>query len=162
MFFKINNFLFFSSSFCIFSNRNLQLVGNYIHKMVIKFLFCKISEPWTSRCVLIDFSNLTHFLCCNLFVMFCLTPSVISVNVLGIRLPITSIYPFTDSQLHHKCPVTVSYSDFRECSQNSRGPPCGTIFMRFVTHFPCLWDTAWRSVAILANFANLLKTRVAF
>ena len=79
--------------FCIFSNRNLQLVGNYIHKIVIKFAFCEISLPGTSRCVLIDISNLTHFLCCNLLVMSCLTPSAISANVLEIHLPITSIYP---------------------------------------------------------------------
>ena len=55
----------------IFSNRKLQLVGNYIHKMVIKFVFCVVSLLWTSRYVLIDYTCLTHFLCCNLFVMSC-------------------------------------------------------------------------------------------
>ena len=86
-------FPFCSSSLCIFSNRDLQLVGNYVLKMVIKFLFCKISLPGTSGCVLIGISNHTHFLCHNLFVMSCLTPSAISANVLEIRLPITGNYP---------------------------------------------------------------------
>ena len=44
--------------------------------MVIKFVFCVVSLLWTSRYVLIDISNLTHFLCRNLFVMSCLTQSV--------------------------------------------------------------------------------------
>ena len=35
----------------IFSNHKLQLVGNYIHKMVIKFAFCAVSLLWTSRYV---------------------------------------------------------------------------------------------------------------
>ena len=86
----------------IFSNRNLQLVGNYIHKMVIKFVFCVVSLLWTSRYVLIDYTHLTHFLCCNLFVMLCWISSVISANVLKIRLSITGILTFTDGQLHHK------------------------------------------------------------
>ena len=64
--------------------------------MVINFLFRKISLPRASGCVLIDISNLTHFLCCNLFVMLYLTLSAISANVLEIHLPITGIYPFTD------------------------------------------------------------------
>ena len=46
--------------------------------------------------MLIDISNVTHFLCGNLFVMLYLTLSAISANVLEIRLPITDIYPFTD------------------------------------------------------------------
>ena len=76
MFFKINHFSVCSSSLCIFSNRDLQLVANYVLKMVIKFVFCVVSLLWTSRYVLIDISNLTHFLCRNLFVMSCLTQSV--------------------------------------------------------------------------------------
>ena len=122
-------FQFVPLVYVIFSNRKLQIVGNYIHKMVIKFAFCVVSLLWTSRYVLICCTLLTHFLCCNLFVMFCLTLSAISMNVLEIRLPITSIYPFTEGQLHHEYPVTASYSDSRECSQNSRGPPCGTGFL---------------------------------
>ena len=110
-------FQFVPLVYVIFSNRKLQIVGNYIHKMVIKFAFCVVSLLWTSRYVLI----------CCLYSSY--------ANVLEICLPITSIYPFTDGQLHHEYPVTASYSDFRECSQNSHGPPCGTIFMRFVTHF---------------------------
>ena len=63
--------------------------------MVIKFLFCKISWPRTSGCVLIDISNLTHFLSCNLFVMSCLTSSAISDfrECFGISLTITVNYP---------------------------------------------------------------------
>ena len=131
----------FSSLFplCIFSNRNLYLVSNYIHQLVIKFLFCRISLLWTSRYVLICCTLLTHFLCCNLFVMFYLTLSVISANVLEIRLPITSIYPFTDGQFHHEYPVTTFYSDFRECSQNSHELPCGTNFYEDFTHFTHLY-----------------------
>ena len=86
-------FQFVPPVYVIFSNRNLQLVDNYIDKMVIKFAFCAVSLLWTSRYVLICCTRLTHFLCCNLFVIFCLTLSVISANVLEIRLPITSIYP---------------------------------------------------------------------
>ena len=70
--------------------------------MVIKFAFCAVSLLWTSRYVLICCTRLMHFLCCNLFVIFCLTLSAISANVLEIRLPITSIYPFTDGQFHNK------------------------------------------------------------
>ena len=122
-------FQFVPLVYVIFSNCKLKIVGNYIHKMVIKFAFCVVSLLWTSRYELICCTLLTHFLCCNLFVMFCLTLSAISANVLEIRLPITSIYPFTDGQLHHEYPVTTSYSNSRECSQNSRGPPCGTGFL---------------------------------
>ena len=86
----------------IFSNHKLQLVGNYIHKIVIKFVFCVVSLLWTSRYVLIDYTRLTHFLCCNLFVMLCWISSAISTNVLKIRLSITGILTFTDGQLHHK------------------------------------------------------------
>ena len=59
--------------------------------MSLRFPFCVVSLLWTSRYVLIDISNLTHFLCYNLFVMFYLTLSAISANVLEIRLPITGI-----------------------------------------------------------------------
>ena len=84
-------FPFVPPSYVIFSNRNLQFVGNYIHKMVIKFVFCEVSLLWTFRYVLIDYTRLTHFLCCNLFVMLCWIISAISANVLEIRLPITGI-----------------------------------------------------------------------
>ena len=88
--------------------------------------------------------------------------SAISTNVLEIRLPITIIYPFTDSQFHHKYPVTIFDNDFRECSQNSHGPPCGIIFMSFVTHFSELyWLPHGDWWLFLVNFGNLLKTRAA-
>ena len=122
--------------YVIFSNRKLQIDGNYIHKMVIKFAFCVVSLLWTSRYVLICCTLLTHFLCCNLFVMFYLTLSVISANVLEIRLTITSIYPFTDAQLHHEYPVTAFYSDFRECSQNLRESPSVLFFMKILPILP--------------------------
>ena len=67
---------------------NVQLVGNYIHKMIIKFVFCVVSLLWTSRYVLIDYTRLTHFLCCSLFVMLCWIKSAISANVLEICLSI--------------------------------------------------------------------------
>ena len=58
--------------------------------------------------------------------------------------------------------VTVCYCDFRECSQNLREPPCVTDFYEVYPFYPPLWDAAGKSVAVLANLANLLKTRVAF
>ena len=126
MFLKINHF---SSLFLWFMLFLVTASCRLLVIISIRFAFSVVSLLWTSRYVLIDISNLTHFLCCNLFVMFCLTPSAISANVLKIRLPITSIYPFTDSQLHHKCPVTVFDSDFPEHSQNSHELPCGTKFL---------------------------------
>ena len=89
----------------IFSNRKLQLVGNYIRKMLIKFVFCAVSWLWTSRYVLICYTRLTHFLCCNLFVMLCWITSAISVNVLENSLTHhwhLTFTSFTDGQLHHK------------------------------------------------------------
>ena len=132
-------FQFVPLGYIIFSNRKLQIDGNYIHKMVIKFAFCVVSLLWTSRYVLICCTLLTHFLCCNLFVMFYLTLSAISANVLETRLPITSIYPFTDGLLHHEYPVTTFYSNFQGCSQNSRELPCSTIFYEDFTHFTRLY-----------------------
>ena len=84
-------FLFALLIYVIFSNRKLQIVNNYIHKVVIKFLFCMVSLHRTSRYVLICCTCLTHFLCCNLFVMSYLTLSAISANILEIRLPSLSV-----------------------------------------------------------------------
>ena len=101
----------------IFSNSKLQLVGNYIHKMVIKFAFCVVSLLWTSRYVLICCTRLTHFLCCNLFVMLCWVTSAISVNALEICLPITDIKPLLVLLMVNfitNTAVTVSFHDFRE------------------------------------------------
>ena len=59
--------------------------------------------------------------------------------------------------------MAVSFRDFRECSQNSREPPCYTDFYEVCYPFYLpLWGTTWESVAVLANFANLLKTRTVF
>ena len=106
MAFKNNHFSNLLLCFVLFLvTVKLQLVGNYIHKMVIKFVFCAVSLLWAPRYVLIDYTHLRHFLCCNLFVMLCWITSVISTNVLEIRLPITSVKLFlnsTDGQLHHK------------------------------------------------------------
>ena len=160
------SFLQFVPLFCvIFNNCNLQLVGNYIHKMVIKFAFCAISLLWTSRYVLICYTHLMHFLCCNLFVMMCWITSAISANVLEIRLPITSVKPtlilFIVNFITNNA-AAFSFRDFRECSQNSREPPCCIDFYEvYYPFYPPLWDTTWESVAVSANFANLLKTRVA-
>ena len=115
----------------ILSNRNLQLVGNYIHKMVIKFAFCTVSLLWTSRYVLICYTRLTHFLCCNMFVMLCWITSAISTNVLEICLPITSVKPTLILLMVDFITNTVAavfFRDFRDCSQNSHGPPCCTDF----------------------------------
>ena len=131
-------FQFVSLVYVIFSNRKLQLVGNYIRKMLIKFVFCAVSLLWTSRYVLICYTHLTHFLCCNLFVMLCWITSVISANVLEIRLPITGIYPLLVLLMVNfitNTTVTVSFRDFQECSQNLHEPPCCFDFMRFITHF---------------------------
>ena len=143
----------------------MQLVGNYIHKMVIKFVFCVVSLLWTSRYVLIGYTRLMHFLCCNLFVMLCWITSVISANVLEISLPITSVKPtliLLTVNFITNTGAEISFHDFRDCSQNSREPPCCTGFYEVCYPFYLpLWDTTWRSVAVSANFANLLKTRVA-
>ena len=94
MFFKSIIFQFVTLGYVIFSNRDLELVANYVLNMFIKFPFCVVSLLWTSRYVLIDISSLTHFLCCNLFVMSCLTPSASSDfrECFGNSLTITVIY----------------------------------------------------------------------
>ena len=86
------SFFSFAPLVCVFVvTASCKFVLNYVLKMVIIFAFCMISLPNSSRYVLIDISNLTHFLCCNLFVMFYLTLSAISANVLEIGLPSTGI-----------------------------------------------------------------------
>ena len=155
-------FQFVPLGYVIFSNRKLQIDGNYIHKMVIKFAFCVVSLLWTSRYVLICCTLLTHFLGCNLFVMFCLTLSAIFANVLEICVPITSIYPFTDGQIHHKYPVTIFDSDFLRMFSKLAWATLRYYFYKVCyPFFQTLWATAWRLVAVLANFENLLKTPVA-
>ena len=133
--------------------------------MVIKFVFCAVSLLWTSRYVLIDYTHLTHFLCCNLFVMLCWITSAISVNVLEIPLPITIVLAFTyllTVNFITNTVAAVSFCNFRDCSQNSHEPPCYTNFCEacYPFYLP-LWDTTWGSVAVSVNFANLLKTHVA-
>ena len=73
--FKSIIFQLVTLSYVIFSNRDPQLVANYVRKMFINFPFCLVSLLWLSRYLLIDISSLTHFLCRNLFVMSCLIPS---------------------------------------------------------------------------------------
>ena len=87
-------FQFVTLGYISFSSLNLQLVANYVLKMLIKFPFCMVSLLWTSRYVLIDISSLTHFLCRNLFVMSCLIPSANSDfrECFGNSLTITVIY----------------------------------------------------------------------
>ena len=43
MFFKSIIFQFVTLGYVIFSNRDLQLVANYVLKMFIKFPFCVVS-----------------------------------------------------------------------------------------------------------------------
>ena len=68
------SFSSFAPLVCLFLVTTIvKSVINYVLKMFIIFAFCMISLPHSSRYVLIDISNLTHFLCHNLFVMSCLT-----------------------------------------------------------------------------------------
>ena len=86
----------------IFSNHKLQLVGNYIHEIVIKFVFSVVSELWTSRYVLIDFTHLMHFLCCN-FVCDVLLDNISEFRkCFGNSLIHHWHFNLTDGQLHHK------------------------------------------------------------
>ena len=89
-----------NQSFSSFSPQVFLVTGsgksvlNYVLKMFIIFTFCMISLPHSSRYVLIDISNLTHFLCRNLFVMSCLTSPANSnfCESFGNSLTITVIY----------------------------------------------------------------------
>ena len=156
-------FQFVPLGYVIFSNRKLQIDGNYIHKMVIKLAFCVVSLLWTSRYVLICCTLLTHFLCCNLFVMFYLTPSAISANVLEIRLPITSIYPFYSRSISSRIPCNRLLQRFSRMFSKFAWITLRYYFLwKFYPFYPPLWATACRSVAVLANFANVLKTCIAF
>ena len=160
------SFSSFAPLICVFLvTASCKSVLNYVLKMVIIFAFCMISLPHSSRYVLIDISNLTPFLCHKLFVMSSLISSEngkfheCSRN----SLTITVNYSLLMVKCHHKIPVTPCYSDFRERSQNLRKLPCGTAFCEdFYPFNPTLWGTTWAFVAVLANFANVLKTRVAF
>ena len=68
------SFSSFAPLVCLFLvSASAKSVLNYVLKMFIIFAFCMISLPHSSRYVLIDISNLTHFLCRKLFVMSCLT-----------------------------------------------------------------------------------------
>ena len=132
--------------------------------MVIKFLFCKISLPRTSGCMLIDISNLAHFLCCNLFVMSCLTSSANSNfhECFGNSLTITVNYPVQMVNAITNTLLTPCYSDFSRMFSKLAWAILRYYFYEvFYPFFQTLWATAWRSVAILANFANVLKTRIA-
>ena len=72
--FRINHFLLLLLLVCLFLvTASAKSVLSYVLKMFIIFAFCMISLPHSSRYVLIDISNLTHFLCRKLFVMSCLT-----------------------------------------------------------------------------------------
>ena len=64
----------FSPLVCLFLvTASGKSVLNDVLKLYIIFAFCMIYLPHSSRYVLIDISNLTPFLCRNLFVMSCLT-----------------------------------------------------------------------------------------
>ena len=60
------SFSSFAPLVCVFLvTASCKSVLNYVLKMFIIFAFCMISLPHSSRYVLIDISNLTHFLCRN-------------------------------------------------------------------------------------------------
>ena len=136
--------------------------------MVIKFLFCKISLPWTSRCVLIDFSHLMRFLCCNLFVMFCLTLSAISANVLPStftlywwsipsQIPCNHLLQWFSRMFLSVYPrdtptVGVSHG-YTDSSQNSRESPCGTNFYE-VPILPTFMDYCMEVGDCLSKFCE--------
>ena len=140
----------------IFSNRKLQLVGKYIHKMVIEFVFCVVSLLWTSSYVLIYYTRLTHFLCCNLFVMMCWTISAISVNVLEICSPITSVLSTlivrsTSSQM----PLRLSpFVIFENVLKTRMSHPAVLIFMRFASHFIRLYEIPHESRWLFSKFCK--------
>ena len=76
------SFLSFAPAVCVFlvteSCRLLIIIST---RWLLNFVFCVVSFR-TSRYVLICCTHLTHFLCCNLFVMSYLTLSAISSNIL--------------------------------------------------------------------------------
>ena len=89
------SFSSFSPQVCLFLvTASGKSVLNYVLKMFIIFAFCMISLPHSSRYVLIDISNLTYFLCRNLFVMSSLTSPANSDfrESFGNLLTITVIY----------------------------------------------------------------------
>ena len=89
------SFSSFSPQVCLFLvTASGKSVLNYVLKLFIIFAFCMISLPHSSRYVLIDISNLTHFLCRNLFVMSSLTSPANSDfrESFGNSLTITVIY----------------------------------------------------------------------
>ena len=121
-----------------------------------------VSLHRTSRYVLICCTRLKHFLCCNLFVMSYLTLSAISTNVLEIRLPSLSITLYgwlTPSQIPCN-PLATAISENALKIRTSY--PAGPLFCEYFIHLTRL-DRALHGafVAVLANFANVLKTHVA-
>ena len=91
------SFSSFAPLVCLFLvTASAKSVLNYVLKMFIIFACCMISLPHSARYVLIDISNLTHFLCRKLFVMSCLTSqqTAILANLLEIRLPSLSFSPY--------------------------------------------------------------------
>ena len=134
----------------------MQLVANYVLKMVIKFPFYMISLCLTSRYVLIDISSLTQFLCRNLFVMSCLIlqHTAISANVLEIRLPSLSITPYRWLMLS-QIPCNPLLQRFpRMLSKFASFTMRGHFCEDFYLFNPPLWATVWSLVACFSEFCE--------
>ena len=154
MFLKINHFPFSPPVYVFLVTITCSLLIIMALRWLLNLSFCVVSLLWTSRYVLIDISNVTHFLCSNLFVMLYLTQSVNSdlCECSGNSLPITVNYSvqMVDAIT---IPCNPCHSDFRECSQNSCKLPCGTAFCEDFYRFnPPLWATVWGMVACFSEF----------
>ena len=114
-----------------------------------------------SPVMIICCTRLTHFLCCNLFVMSYLTLSAISANILEIRLPSLSITVYAwliPSQIAcNPLPQRFPRMFSKFARVTLRDPFCEEFTE--LTHLYTLPYGGWWLA--LANFANFLKTRVA-
>ena len=148
--------LFFQ--FCVFLvTVTCSLLQIMSLRWLLIFSFCKISLPRTSRYVLIDISNLTHFLCRNLFVMSCLTQSVNSDfrECFGNLLTITVNYSIrmVNAITNTLQPLATVISE--NVLKIRSKLPCGTPFCEDCYPFnPPLWATAWRSGGCFSEFCE--------
>ena len=155
------SFLSFAPAVCVFlvtvTCRLLIIIST---RWLLNFVFCVVSFR-TSRYVLICCTRLTHFLCCNLFVMSYLTLSAISANILEIRLPSLSITVYAwliPSQIAcNPLPQRFPRMFSKFARVTLRDPFCEEFTE--LTHLYTLPYGGWWLA--LANFANVLKTRVA-
>ena len=120
-----------------------------------------VSLHRTSRYVLICFTRLMHFLCCNLFVMSYLTLSVISANILEIRLPSLSITLYrwlTPSQIPCN-PLATAISE--NVLKIRVSYPAGSLFCEYFIHLTrldrALHGRLWLFQRILRMFSKLTQ-----